>query len=204
MMDDKSIGYIFGKGGHARVISSVIDTKLVAIVHGDHMDDELSEDHFFANIEEYKRSPVFIGICNNVIRTSIFERLKVNSILVSNCISSHSFISNDVSIGQGVVICPGVVINASASIGDNVIVNTLSSVDHDCEVGDNTQITAGVTIAGTVKIGKSSFFGIKSAVIPNINIGNNVIVMAGSLVCDDVPDSVMVGGSPARIVKKID
>jgi len=40
-------------------------------------------------------------------------------------------------------------------------------------------------------------------VIPKCTIGSDVIVMAGALVTRDVPDRVMVGGSPARIVRRL-
>ena len=42
-----------------------------------------------------------------------------------------------------------------------------------------------------------------SAVFQNRTIGHNVVVRARSLVIDDVPDSVMVGGSPARVIRAL-
>lgn len=33
-----------------------------------------------------------------------------------------------------------------------------------------------------------------------VNIGNNVVVAAGSVVTKDVPDGVIVGGNPAKII----
>ena len=94
-------------------------------------------------------------------------------------------------------------IGSKAIIGNNTIINTLSSIDHDCVLGDNTQVTAGVTFGGTTIVGKNCFLGIKSATIPNINIGDNSIIMAGSLVYKNVPENVMVGGNPARVMKNI-
>jgi len=35
------------------------------------------------------------------------------------------------------------------------------------------------------------------------DLGDDVVVMAGALVTRDVPDRVMVGGSPARIVRRL-
>ena len=39
--------------------------------------------------------------------------------------------------------------------------------------------------------------------MPGVIIGNNVIVAAGSVVCKSVPDGVVVGGNPARILSTI-
>ena len=100
------------------------------------------------------------------------------------------------------MICPGSIVGSKAIIGNNTIINTMSSVDHDCVLGDNSQITCGVTFGGNVIVGKNCFFGLKSAVIPGINIGDNAIVMAGSIVVNDVPQKVMVGGNPAQIIER--
>ena len=52
------------------------------------------------------------------------------------------------------------------------------------EIGDNVIIYAGAVIVG------------------NIKIGNNVIVAANAVVTTDVPDNSIVGGVPAKILKK--
>ena len=40
--------------------------------------------------------------------------------------------------------------------------------------------------------------------MPNVRIGNNVIVAAGSVITKDVPDGVVVGGVPARVIGSFD
>ena len=37
-----------------------------------------------------------------------------------------------------------------------------------------------------------------------MTIGNNVIVAAGAVVTHDVPDNVIVGGVPAKVIRKIE
>ena len=37
----------------------------------------------------------------------------------------------------------------------------------------------------------------------SVTIGRNAVVAAGAVVTKDVPDNVVVGGNPARIIKKI-
>ena len=39
------------------------------------------------------------------------------------------------------------------------------------------------------------------SIVPGVTIGNNVVVAAGSVVVKDVPDNVVVGGNPAKIIK---
>lgn len=193
-----SAAYIFGSGGHARVIASLIPYEAHFVVPGG--EGGIDEAEFFERVETYARHPIFIGIGSNDVRRRIFDRLKSAGVTVATCIAPNAFVAGTAVIGEGAVICAGAVIGAAARIGRNTIVNTLASVDHDCVLGDDGLVAAGVTIAGTVTIGTNSFFGVKSAVIPNVTIGDNVRVRAGAVVVKDVPDDVTVSGIPARIV----
>lgn len=198
--------YIFGASGHARVIASILDLSETEVFFVDLAPTEgniINEKEFFENIDLYRDSEVYIGIGSNQIRKKIYERLIGSNITPANCIASNAFIARDATIGNGVTICPGAVIGTNAQIGNNTIINTLSSIDHDCVLGDHSQVTVGVNFGGNVRVGKNCFFGIKSAVVPNISIGDNSIVMAGSIVNSNVPEKVMVGGTPAQIKKEL-
>ena len=194
---------VFGNGGHAHVIASVIDVDTVFIVEQVTGPDQISQSDFFAGIEKFKKSPIYIGIGENSVRRKIFDMLQGAGVQPQNCISRLSFIARSAQLGIGVTILPGSVVGARATIHDNTIINTLSSVDHDCVLGEDSQVTAGVTFGGTVKTCKNCFFGIKSAIIPNKTIGDNVVVMAGSLVTQNIASNLLVGGVPARTVKAI-
>jgi UDP-perosamine 4-acetyltransferase len=196
--DPLSTAYIFGSGGHARVIASLIPHEAEFVVPGH--DGGINEAEFFERLDDHIRHPIFIGIGSNEVRRRIFDRLKAAGVTVATCIAPHAFVARTAVIEEGAVICAGAVVGAGARIGRNAIVNTLASVDHDCVLGDDGMVAAGVTIAGTVRIGVNSFFGVKSAVIPGITIGNNVRVRAGAVIVRDVPDDVTVSGIPARIV----
>jgi UDP-perosamine 4-acetyltransferase len=186
--------FIFGRGGHARVIASILDHDVTFV-------DREQEDGFFDRIDNHRNAEIYLGIGDDEVRRKAFERLCAYGIVPARCIASTAFIAKSAHIGVGCVVCPGSVVMAEAEIGANVIINTLSSVDHDCKVGDHTQITVGVTIPGDVKVGSECFFGVKSATFRGLHIGNRVVIRGGSLVTKDVPANAVVGGNPARIVK---
>ena len=93
-----------------------------------------------------------------------------------------------------------------------------------CEIriGDNCFIAPGVhiytathtinaheRISGAeygipVNIGDNVWIGGRAIVNPGINIGNNVVIASGAVVTKDVPDHVVVGGNPAKIIKQIE
>jgi sugar O-acyltransferase (sialic acid O-acetyltransferase NeuD family) len=196
---------IFGHGGHARVVASLIQgpySEIVFVVT-ERSGDLPTEEEFFARKDRWRGADIFVGIGDNRSRKRIFDRLCGAGLKPAGCVSAHAVIAKDAELGDGVVIGPGAVVMTRARIGDNVIVNTLSSVDHDCAVGNHTQIAAGVTLAGGTRTGESCFFGVKSATVPLVSIGDNAVVMAGSVVTKDVPPNVVVGGCPARIVKDV-
>lgn len=52
-----------------------------------------------------------------------------------------------------------------------------------------------------INVGNDVWLGLNSIIMPGIKIGNGVTVAAGSVVTKDVPDYVLVGGNPAKIIK---
>lgn len=51
-------------------------------------------------------------------------------------------------------------------------------------------------------IGKRCFIGANAIVLPGVHIGNSVVVGAGAVVTKDVPACCIVGGNPARIIRR--
>ncbi|WP_312362390.1 DapH/DapD/GlmU-related protein [Sphingobacterium sp.] len=54
-----------------------------------------------------------------------------------------------------------------------------------------------------IHIKKNAWIGAGATILPGVTIGENAVVAAGAVVSKDVPDNVVVGGIPARIIKEI-
>lgn len=50
----------------------------------------------------------------------------------------------------------------------------------------------------------NAWIGAGATILPGVTIGKNAIVAAGAVVNKDVPDTAIVGGIPARLIKMID
>ena len=54
-----------------------------------------------------------------------------------------------------------------------------------------------------ITIGKDVWIGANATVVPGVTIGDGAVIAAGAVVTRDVPPNVVVGGVPARVLKKI-
>lgn len=80
------------------------------------------------------------------------------------------------------------------------------------KIGKRVHLGAGAVVAGVLEppskspceIGDDVLIGANSVILEGIKIGNGSVVAAGSVVVEDVPSGVVVAGSPAKIVKRVD
>ncbi|WP_280770845.1 maltose acetyltransferase domain-containing protein [Salipaludibacillus daqingensis] len=63
---------------------------------------------------------------------------------------------------------------------------------------------SGIEYSKPVIIGDNVWIGGRAVINPGVTIGDNVVIASGSVVIKDVPDNVVVGGNPAKIIKQID
>ncbi len=68
---------------------------------------------------------------------------------------------------------------------------------------DPVERTQGAEYGIPVRIGHNAWIGGRALINPGVTIGDNVVIASGAVVTRDVPDNVVVAGSPARIIKQI-
>lgn len=74
--------------------------------------------------------------------------------------------------------------------------STIYTVNHSLEPAKRFSLEAG-----TVTIGDNVWIGGSSVINPGITVGNNSVIASGSVVTKSVPENVLVGGNPAKIIK---
>ena len=68
---------------------------------------------------------------------------------------------------------------------------------------DPTDRNSGLEYGKPITSGDNVWIGGSAVVYPGVTIGDNVVVAAGAVVVKDIPNNVVVGGNPAKILKEV-
>ena len=132
-------------------------------------------------------------------RQKLFSQFSKMGGRLIGLISSKAILSRfDVTIGSGVNILAGTVIEANVSIGTGTHINVNCSVTHDNQIGEFCELGPGVQLCGRVTMGNLCQIGAGAIVLPGARIGNGAVVGAGSVVKKNVGDNQTVVGVPAK------
>lgn len=127
-----------------------------------------------------------------------FSVILKNAVVGANCnINCHTFIENDVVIGDRVTVKAGVYLWDGTRIGDDVFIGPNVTFVNDKyprskKYPDHFQ---------QIKIGKGASIGANATILGGIEIGENAMIGAGSVVTKNVGANELVYGNPATVKK---
>ena len=128
------------------------------------------------------------------------------------------------SIGEGTVVigpieCTGkLTVGANCWIGKNFMINGNGSVviGDNCDIGPEVTFqTGGHTIGSAERragqglsfsqvVGDGTWIGGRATIMNNVSIGKGCVIAGCAAVVSDVEDNLLVGGVPAKAIKKLD
>lgn len=198
--------WVFGAGGHAKVVISSLQTLGVDICGA--LDENAALDGT-SILGVSVRAPFDEGLVRNlgvsravvaVGSNAARQRLvgRFDGVDWVTVVHPGAYVAPSARLGAGTVVFAGVVVQPDTAILDHVILNTSCSVDHDCVVGSFTHLAPGVRLAGDVQIGEGVLMGVASSAVPGARVGAWATVGAGAVVVHNVPGGAVVKGVPAR------
>jgi sugar O-acyltransferase (sialic acid O-acetyltransferase NeuD family) len=209
--------YIFGIGGHSKVIlSEVVNSEffssIIFIAPNDYKEDNILIDDIeykvLNNLEDLRKAydknscgVIGIGSIDKRIKIAAEVEQKIPNFKWTKIISANSTIAKNVKINDGTVVITGTIINTGTIIGRHCIINTRASIDHDNMIGDFINISPSVVTGGSVVINDNSDIGIGSTIKNNILIDKNVKIGGKSFVNKDCKSNSLYYGSPIKKIK---
>lgn len=107
-----------------------------------------------------------------------------------------------VKIGNNVMIMPDCLMMSRGGI----------TIDDDAMIAANVQLISNnhdmhdrkLLFCKPVHICRNAWIGAGATILPGVTVGENAVVAAGAVVTKDVEPNTIVGGNPAKFIKKID
>ena len=116
----------------------------------------------------------------------------------------YSDFGKNITVGKGVFINSGCCFQdqGGVTLGDHVLVGhqvVFATLDHDLDPARR----AGMTPSPIV-VKDNVWIGAHATILAGVTIGENAVVAAGAVVTRDVPANTVVGGVPAKVIKRIE
>ncbi len=89
----------------------------------------------------------------------------------------------------------GITVGDGTLIGHNAV---FATINHDLE-----EEKRGSMYPSPINIGKNVWIGSNATILPGVTIGDNAVIAAGAVVTKNVAANTVVGGVPAREIRKI-
>ena len=208
---------IFGVGGFGREVLTLIQDinkitptyKILGFFDDGHEKGEIVNGFpVLGKIEELNNWPTPIGVAVSIgfstIRKRVIGKIHNANVYFPTLIHPSVIIgdSNYVKIGQGCIICAGVIITTNTTIKDFVILNLQCTVGHDVVIGDYASFMPACNISGEVTIEEGVYCGTGVKFINQTLIGKYAILGAGAVVTTSIPANCTAVGVPAKVVKQ--
>ena len=209
---------IFGASGCGRGVLPLARSQLEfsgedyqLVFVDDNADSEFVNGHRVLTYSQWLSEPatiryINIAIANSSIRERLVGRCIADGIQFFQVRAENVVELDEVSIGEGAILCPFVTMTSNIVIGKHFHANIYSYIEHDCVIGDYVTFAPGAKCNGNIVIEDHAYIG-SGAVIKQgrhgepLVIGKGAIIGMGAVVTKSVPPGETVVGNPARILR---
>jgi len=126
----------------------------------------------------------------------ILKNAKIGKKCNINC---HTFIENDVVIGNNVTIKSGVYLWDGITVEDNVFIGPNVTFTND----KYPKSKEYPSIFQRTILKKGASIGANSTILGGLVVGENALIGAGSVVTKSIPKNELWLGNPARFIRKL-
>lgn len=136
--------FIYGKGGHGKVVEDTI-LQIDHTIEVNYFDDAINP----YNQTMHPEAKVVIAIGNNDVRERISHQVKH---VLTKLIHPTAYVSPSASVGEGTVVLANAVVQANAVIGKHCIINSNVTIDHDAIIENYVCTYPSSYVAGFARV----------------------------------------------------
>ena len=200
--------YVFGAGGHGKVVAEAAQQGDQYLVRG-YLDDDVHR-----RGREWNGLPVIggrealdgledgaavaLGVGPNGARADVAGAVRARGRTLATVVHPTAVISGSACVAEGTYVGPLVVLHSDAQVGRGCIVNTAVVVEHDCRIEDWVHLSPRATLGGGVHVEEGAHVGMAAIVLPGLTLGMWATLGAGAVMVRSLPAAVVAVGIPAR------
>ena len=140
------------------------------------------------------------AIGDPMIKKRVVTGLAARGAQFTTLIHPTAVIGLNCRVGNGSILCPGVVVTSHVTLGRFVTLNVGATVGHDARLGDWCTLYVHADLAGKVSLGEAVLAGSHSFVLPSVTVGDHAVVGSGAVVIRNVPAGSTMFGVPAKLI----
>lgn len=190
---------IIGAGGFARELKSYMGDKSTPMF----VDDKYYISNNKRNILPLSEFDpleymVIIAIGDPSDRMNMVSRLPKETEYFKYIHPSAQPLNDDVHIGEGSIVCPGVIFTTNIIVGKHCHFNLLTTIGHDTVIGDFFTSAPGAKISGNCIVGNEVYVGTNASIREKITICNEVTIGLNAGVVKNIHEPGTYVGVPAK------
>ena len=136
-------------------------------------------------------------------RIKLFENLKIPDSSLATFIHPMAYVAPNVKLGHGTVIMPHVSVSSGTIFGKCCLVMVGTTIGHNNNIGNYCHFAAQCCTSSFIKISPGVHIGLNATIRENLIIGKNSVLGMGSVLLENIGESEIWAGNPAKFIREV-
>jgi acetyltransferase EpsM len=200
--------YVFGAGGHGKVVAEAAHAGTQFHVQGFLDDDQgrwgrqwdglpvIGGLDLLSTLEPDAQVALAVG-CNRT-RADLARAVMARGRRLATVVHPTAVLARGVALGEGTYVGPLALLHTDMRVGRGCIVNSASVLEHDVLVEDWVHVSPRAMLGGEARVLEGAHVGLGAIVLPGITLGAWAILGAGAVLTRSLPGGITAVGVPAH------
>jgi acetyltransferase EpsM len=134
-------------------------------------------------------------------RIALFESLGIPDARLATFIHPMAYVSPNVVLGPGTVVCPNSSIAPGTKLGRCCLVMPNVYVGHNDVIGDHCHFASQACVGSYLTVGSGVHVGFNATIRENLTVGEYAAIGMGAVQTKNVGDREIWAGNPAKFIR---